>query len=169
MNQSHHLYKSHNVNLLLYHIIFLTLQQHLTGLGRCPAKYRKVIFTPEVETEIKEACKFIEETYEIVFLEIGADQDQVHFLVQSVPMYSPTKIVTTIKSITARWAFNQIKDLKKRLWGGKFWSSGYYICTVGKHGSESTIANYVRNQGKSGGEYRQLLVVQESLFGDQGS
>ena len=139
------------------------------GLGRCPAKYRKVIFTPEVETETREACKLIEQTYEIVFLEIGADQNHVHFLVQSVPMYSPTKIVTTIKSITACWAFNQIKDLKKRLWGGHFWSSGYYIATVGQHGRERTIANYVRNQGKSGGEYRQLVVVQESLFGDQGS
>ena len=36
-------------------------------------------------------------TDEIIFLEIGVDKDHVHFLVQSVPMYSPKKIVQMIK------------------------------------------------------------------------
>ena len=52
----------------------------------CPAKYRRAIFTEEV-------CEEISKRYEIVFLEIGTDSDHVHFLVQSVPMYSPKKIV----------------------------------------------------------------------------
>jgi REP element-mobilizing transposase RayT len=30
--------------------------------------------------------------YEIRFLEIGAEKDHVHFLVQSVPTYSPSKM-----------------------------------------------------------------------------
>ncbi|WP_342225950.1 transposase [Rickettsia endosymbiont of Urophora cardui] len=34
------------------------------------------------------------------FLEIGVDKDHVHFLLQSIPMYSPTKITQIIKSIT---------------------------------------------------------------------
>ena len=57
---------------------------------------------------------------EIEFLEIGADSDQVHFLVQSVPTYSPTKIVRTIKSITAKEIFRQMPEVKKQLWGGEF-------------------------------------------------
>ena len=43
-----------------------------------------------------------------ICLEIGADKDHVHYLVQSVPMYSLTKIVRTIKSITAREIFQRI-------------------------------------------------------------
>jgi putative transposase len=152
VNQSQFLHKSHNVSVLLYHFV-------------CPAKYRRAVFRPEVETELKAACVFIEEAYEIRFLEIGADKDHVHFLVQSVPTYSPTEIITRIKSITARWILEQVKGLRKELRGGKLWSSGYFVASVGKHGSEKTIANYVRNQG--GGEYRQF-VVQESLFGDEG-
>lgn len=82
------------------------------------------------------------------FLEIGADQDHVHFLIQSVPVYQPTRIVRIVKSITAREMFVRRPEVKKYLWGGEFWSDGYYISTVGKHKSEGAIAEYVKNQGK---------------------
>lgn len=129
--------KQHNVSILLYHIV-------------CPAKYRKAVFTPEVDEKLKEICADIALRYEIEFLEIGTDADHVHFLVQSVPSYSPTKIVRTIKSITAKEIFRQMPEVKKQLWGGEFWSSGYYISTVGSHGTEEMLKQYVKNQGKSG-------------------
>jgi REP element-mobilizing transposase RayT len=74
----------------------------------------------------------------------------VHFLVQSVPNYSPKKIVQTIKSITAREIFRQLPEVKQELWGGEFWSDGYFISTVGAHGSEEMIKRYIKEQGKSG-------------------
>ena len=78
----------------------------------CPAKYRRAIFTEEV-------CEEISKRYEIVFLEIGTDSDHVHFLVQSVPTYSPKKIVQIIKSITAREIFKKCPLVKKQLWDGE--------------------------------------------------
>ena len=128
--------KRHNVNILLYHIV-------------CPAKYRKAVFTREVDEKLKEICEGIEERFEIEFLEIGTDRDHVHFLVQSVPDYSPTKIVRTIKSITAKEIFKRMPEVKKQLWGGEFWSDGYFISTVGSHGTEEVIKQYVKEQGKS--------------------
>ena len=128
--------KQHNVSIRLYHIV-------------CPAKYRKVIFTKDVDEKLKEICAEIELRYEIEFLEIGTDQDHVHFFVQSVPMYSPKKIVQIIKSITAREIFKQIPEVKKQLWGGQFWSDGYFVSTVGAHASEEVIKQYVKNQGAS--------------------
>ena len=128
--------KQHNVNILLYHIV-------------CPAKYRKAVFTPEVDAKLREICADIALRYEIEFLEIGADSDHVHFLVQSVPSYSPTKIVRTIKSITAKEIFRQMPEVKKQLWGGEFWSDGYFISTVGSHGTEEVLKQYVKEQGKS--------------------
>jgi len=118
-----------------------------------PAKYRRVVFDEEVELKLKEVCLGIENRYQINFLEIGTDRDHVHFLVQSVPTYPVTKIVTMIKSITAREIFRFYPYVKKKLWGGEFWTDGYYATTVGKHGDESMIANYVKNQGK---EYQKL-------------
>jgi putative transposase len=126
--------KSHNRSILMYHIV-------------CPSKYRKMIFSEKVDQALKEVCLEIADRYEIDFLEIGVDKDHVHFLVQSVPTYSPTKIVRTIKSITAREILRRVPEVKKQLWGGEFWSKAFYVSTVGKHGDEQRIASYVRNQG----------------------
>jgi putative transposase len=162
-----YLHKRHKGTVLLYHIVLLTPHQHLTGLGRCPAKYRRAVFTPEVERELKVVREEIEARYEIEFLEIGADDDHVHFLVQSVPSCSPTKIVRIVKSLTAREIFARVPSVKKRLWGGEFWSKGSFMASVGLHGSESVIAKYVKGQG--GGEYRRLDVGgQGSLFAGDG-
>ena len=151
---STYLHKRHNVTVLLYHLV-------------CPAKYRRAIFTREVEAVLKAVCDEIALRYEIEFLEIGADEDHVHFLIQSVPSYSPTKIVRIVKSLTAREIFARVPSVKKVLWGGELWSKGYFVATVGAHGSEGVIGAYVRGQG--GGEYRRLDGVggvQAWLFGE---
>jgi len=111
------------------------------------AKYRKVVFDKEVDEELKEVCLGIAERYQIKFLEIGTDKDHVHLLVQSVPTYSVTKLVTMIKSITAKEIFRRCPQVKKQLWGGEFWTDGYFASTVGKHGDEEMIGRYVKNQG----------------------
>jgi len=142
--------KRHNVSILLYHIV-------------CPAKYRRIVFSEEVDQVLKAVCLDIAQRYDIIFVEIGTDRDHVHFLVQSVPSYSPTKIVQIIKSLTAREIFARVPAVKKKLWGGQFWSDGYYVSTVGQHGTETTIRNYVKNQGREQ-EYTQLHSQQLRLF-----
>lgn len=134
MAQSKYIHKLHNVSVLLYHYV-------------CPAKYRRIVFSDAVDNTLKEVCLAISERYEIHFLEIGTDDNHVHFLVQSVPTYSPTKILTTIKSITAREIFRLNPEVKKKLWGGEFWTDGYFVNTVSKFGDEDTISKYVREQG----------------------
>ena len=114
----------------------------------CPAKYRRAVFSAEVDAKLKEVCDEIQKRYEITFLEIGSEDDHVHFLVQSVPMYSPKQLVQMIKSITAREIFKACPEVKKYLWVGKFWSEGYFVSTVGAHGNEQMIKNYVQQQGK---------------------
>ena len=107
-----------------------------------------------MDAVLKDVCIQIAERYEIHFLEIGTDRDHVHFLVQSVPMYSPKKIVQTIKSITAREIIRRCPEMNKQLWGGQLWTDGYFVSTVGKHGDEEMISNYVKHQGDD--SYKQL-------------
>lgn len=135
-----HIRKSHNVTLLLYHLV-------------CPAKYRRKIFTEEVEETLKNICYEIEQRYEWDYIEIGADEDHIHFLIQTVPMMSPTQLVKTTKSITAKELFRTHPEMKKMLWGGHLWSSGFYMNTVGRHGNEESIRKYVQSQGK---HYKQI-------------
>ena len=137
---SEYIRKSHNVTVLLYHLVF-------------PAKYRRAVFDANVDKVLKEICLEIERRYEVKFLEIGTDQDHVHFLVQSVPTYSVTKLVEMLKSLTAGEIFARCPQVKQQLWGGEFWSDGYFASTVGNHGDENTIAKYVKQQGQ---EYQKL-------------
>lgn len=74
---------------------------------------------------------------------------------QSVPTYSVSKLIRIIKSLTAREAFKRCPHVKKALWGGEFWSDGYFASTVGKHGDENMIARYVKEQGREE-EYTKL-------------
>ncbi len=140
---SESIHKSHNVSNLMYHFVF-------------PAKYRRVVIDENVDKIIKETCVEISKRYEIYFLEIGTDKDHVHFLIQSVPRYSPTQIVRIVKSITAKEVFAKCPEVKKKLWGGEFWTDGFYVATVSEHGNEKVIANYVKNQGD---EYNKMYRV----------
>ena len=147
---SEYKHKSHNVSVIMYHFV-------------CPAKYRRIVFSEEVDKGIKEICEEIEKRYDIKFLEIGTDKNHVHFLIQSVPKLSPTQIIRLVKSITAKEIFLRYPEVKKKLWGGEFWSDGYYVSTVGKHGNETAIGKYVKEQGVEK-EYKKLASQQLSLF-----
>ena len=140
MNKSKYIHKRHNVTVLLYHLVF-------------PAKYRRSVLSPEVDLIIKEVCLEIEKRYEVIFLEIGSDKDHIHMLIQLSPKYSISEAVQMIKSITAKQVFLRYPEVKKQLWGGEFWSSGYFAATVGQHGNEEMISRYVKNQGN---EYNKL-------------
>lgn len=141
---SDHIYKSHNKSLLMYHLVF-------------PAKYRRKVFSNAVEISLRDICLGIGRRYEIHFVEIGMEEDHVHFLVQSIPTLSVSRIVTIIKSITAREIFKSHKEVKKELWGAALWTSGYYANTVGQFASAEVIKKYVANQGR---EYRELYSAQ---------
>jgi REP element-mobilizing transposase RayT len=97
------------------------------------------------------------------FMEIGYEPDHVHFLLQSIPTYSVSEIVIKLKSLTARELFLKHPDIKKQLWGGSFWTSGYYANTVGLYGSRDVIMAYVSNQGNEK-KYKKLYDGQLSLF-----
>ena len=78
----------------------------------------------------------------------------MHFLIQSVPSYSPTKVARIVKSITAKKMFEKFPDLKNKLWGTEFWTNGYFMSTVGKHRDEKKLRNYVKNQGADRPSYK---------------
>ena len=139
MSESIYWDKSHNVTILLYHLVF-------------SAKYRRVVFSEKsekVDLVIRNVCLEIEKRYDVKFLEIGTDKDHVHFLVQSVPKLCVTNLVRMIKSIVAKEVFKLAPEVKKQLWGGEFWSDGFFASTVGRHGDELSLKNHVRNQGKA--------------------
>ena len=144
-----HIFKSHNKTLLIFHLV-------------CPVKFRRDIFTSGNETTFKSICLELGARYNYVFLEIGIDEDHVHFLIQTVPNILMSAMVQTIKSITAIEMFKRHPEVKMFLWGGEFWTDGYYLNTVGQYGNLKMIENYVKKQGIK--DYRQLHHQTLSLF-----
>ena len=142
MAESKYLHKSHNVSVLLYHVV-------------CTVKYRRVVCSEHVDEVVRDVCLEIAQRYEMSCLEMGTDRNHRHFLIESVPTYSPTKIVQRVKSLTARQVFARAPEVQKQLWGGEFWGKGYFINTVGQHGNEKVITTYIRRQGHES-TYKQL-------------
>lgn len=78
-------------------------------------------------------------------------------------MHSPHGIVQTLKSITARMILKTHPEVKEKLWGGQFWTKGYYVNTVGKSANEAVIQRYVKEQGRT---YQQIHHDHPTLFSD---
>jgi len=134
----------------LYHLVF-------------PVKYRNKVITDEIVEGLKEICLEFSIRYEVHFLEIGYESDHVHFLIQSVPSLSLSDICMKLKSITAKQLFRAYPEIKAKLWGGSFWTSGYYANTVGLYGNKEVIRKYIENQGKEK-EYKKVYEGQLTLF-----
>lgn len=150
--EDRHTKKSHNKTCLLYHLV-------------CTVKYRREVLTDGVVQTLKEICLEIQKRYDIHFIEIGTDDDHVHLLVQSVPTASPSELVQTIKSITAKHIFRLHPEVKRMLWGGEFWTKGYYANTVGQYATADVVQKYVQNQGK---KYTRHYQGQPTLFESAG-
>ena len=121
-----------------------------------PVKYRRALLDEEAVGIIVETAREIAERYEIEFEQVGCDRDHIHLLCSAHPKVAPGEIVRIFKSITAREIFRRKPSVKKALWGGEFWTDGYYVATVGERGNWAVVERYVRNQGKPKDELRQL-------------
>ena len=122
-----------------YHVVF-------------PVKYRKALLDKSITKAILEISQEIEARYEIAFEQLGADNDHIHILCSFHPKISGGNLVTIFKSITARELFKRFPKLRQELWGGQFWSDGYYIATVSNRGNWNAVEQYIKNQGKTTAE-----------------
>ena len=126
----------YNVYDTHYHIVF-------------PVKYRKALLTNEIPLAIVAIAQEISQRYDITFEQIGCDQDHIYLLASFPPKHSGSAVVRMFKSITARELFKRFPALKKDLWGGEFWSDGFYLATVSERGDWKAVERYVANQGKT--------------------
>jgi putative transposase len=136
---------SHCAWQIHYHIVF-------------PVKYRKALLQEDGVGIIVEVMHGLEERYDMEFERLGCDRDHIHLLCSAHPKIAPGQIVRVFKSITGRELFRRKPELKKELWGGEFWTDGYYVGTVGERGDWRVVERYVQEQGKPREELRQLTL-----------
>lgn len=128
-------YWYHNVSECYYHI-------------QITIKYRKAVLDEPVQKLMLQIVSGFKERYAIDIHEVGFDQNHVHLLCRFLPKYSGGQVIRLVKSITSSQILKFIPSLKKELWGGEFWTDGYYIATISGKGSKRVIEQYIRNQGR---------------------
>ena len=138
---------AHNAYDAHYHLVF-------------PVKYRKALLTNDIPLAIVSIAQDIALRYDIEFERLGTDGDHIHLLCSFPPKYGGSDIVRIFKSITARELFKRFPALKKELWGGQFWSDGFYLATVSERGDWKTVERYVANQGKARSTPLQLRLLE---------
>jgi len=136
----------HNAYNTHYHLVF-------------PVKYRKALLTNNIPLAISATAEEISQRYDIEFEKLGYDQNHIHILCSFPPKTSGSDVVRIFKSITARELFKRFPLLKKELWGGEFWSDGFYLATVSERGNWKQVEEYVANQGKTSDEPLQLRLL----------
>jgi putative transposase len=124
-----------------------------------PVKYRKALLERDVPLAIVAIAQEIALRYDIEFERIGTDLDHIHLLCSFPPKYGGSDVVRIFKSITARELFRRFPALKRDLWGGEFWSDGFYMATVSERGDWKTVERYVANQGKAKSTPLQLRLL----------
>ena len=128
-------YWNHNVSEAYYHV-------------QLTIKYRKSLFNSRTEGIILETIKGVKDRYDMEISHVGFDKNHVHLLCRFLPKYSGGQVVRLIKIITAKQVFKQAPEVKKELWGGEFWTDGYYFATVSGKGDKRVIERYIENQGR---------------------
>jgi putative transposase len=111
-------------------------------------KYRKSLFNQQTENIILEITREFKERYAIEITHVGFDKNHVHILCRFLPKYSGGQVIGLIKMITAKQIFKQVPEIKKSLWGGEFWTDGYYFATVSGKGDRKIIERYIEKQGR---------------------
>jgi putative transposase len=128
-------YWYHNVSDAYYHI-------------QLTVKYRKSLFNPKTEGIMLETIKEFKERYAIEIFHVGFDKNHVHLLCRFLPKYSRGQVIGLIKMTVSKQIFKQVPEIKRELWGGEFWTDGYYFATVGGRGDKKVIEKYIKNQGR---------------------
>jgi len=95
---------------------------------------------------LKVTFQEISERYEFEIDTMEVKDDHVHLFLSAPARYSPARIVQITKSISAKMVFEQFPEVKKELWGGEFWSDGYFVRSVGDKVTSEVIRCYIKYQ-----------------------
>ena len=128
--------KNRHKYLLQYHIIFV-------------CKYRKkLLVSKQISDDIKQFSYEICQKHKVIIRYMETDKDHIHYMIETEPTMSISKIVNLMKSYTTYHIWKRYPDyLRKHFWKEHtFWTDGYFVCSVGNV-SEEMPRKYIENQG----------------------
>lgn len=123
----------HCVFLLHVHLVFVT-------------KYRKKVFTKEILGDMKAVFEEICRDFEADLKEFNGESDHVHLLVTYPPKVALSRLVGSLKGVSARLLRKkQYPKILDHLWGDSLWSPSYFAGSCGGAPLE-VIQQYIEQQ-----------------------
>jgi putative transposase len=124
---------AHTKWMCKYHIVFTP-------------KYRRKIIYNKVKSSIREIIKDLWKWKGVEIIEGHLMPDHIHILVSIPPKMSVSSFMGYLKGKSSMMIFDRHANLKYKFGNRHFWSTGYYVSTVGLN--EATVAKYIREQEK---------------------
>lgn len=128
--------------------IFITILYYL-----CMQIQKKLLTAKQISDDIKQFSYEICQKHKVIirYMEKALkrfDKDHIHYMIETEPIMSISKIVNLMKSYTTYHIWEKYPNyLRKHFWKEHtFWTDGYFACSVGNV-SEEMLQKYIENQG----------------------
>ena len=106
------------------------------------------IYEYNEEEHMKQFSYEICQKHKVIIRYMETDKDHIHYMIETEPTMSISKIVNLMKSYTTYHIWERYPNyLRKHFWKEHtFWTDGYFACSVGNV-SEEMLRKYIENQG----------------------
>ncbi|MFR5732112.1 MAG: IS200/IS605 family transposase [Clostridium sp.] len=109
---------------------------------------KKLLVSRQISDDIKQFSYEICQRHSVIIRYMETDKDHIHYMIETEPTMSISKIVNLMKSYTTYHIWKRYPQyLRKQFWKEHtFWTDGYFACSVGNV-SEEMLKRYIENQG----------------------
>lgn len=125
----------HCVYELKAHLVFLT-------------KYQRSVLTKRVQADIELIFSDVCKSFDAKLVECNGEKDYVHLLVEYPPKLQLSRLVNSLKGVSARLLKKKAyPEILSNLWGKHLWSRSYYVGSCGGV-TLDVIKKYIKDQGR---------------------
>ena len=109
---------------------------------------KKLLVSRQRSDDIEQFSYEICQRHSVIIRYMETDKDHIHYMIETEPTMSISKIVNLMKSYTTYHIWKRYPQyLRKQFWKEHtFWTDGYFACSVGNV-SEEMLKRYIENQG----------------------
>ncbi|MET8388681.1 IS200/IS605 family transposase [Streptosporangium canum] len=123
------------------HVVY-NLHAHLVFV----TKYRRGAFTDLMLVRCEQIMREVCADFEVELREFNGEDDHVHLLVHYPPKVALSKLVNSLKGVSARMLRKEFgAHVRTYLWGERFWSGSYFAGSVGG-APLSVLKQYIEQQ-----------------------
>ncbi|MFD7407620.1 IS200/IS605 family transposase [Streptomyces sp. NPDC059866] len=122
--------------------VVYALHAHLVFTPR----YRRGVLTDDLLARCEEIMRDVCADFGAELAEFNGERDHVHLLVYYPPKIALSRLVGSLKGVSARRLRQEFPDhIHRFLWGEHFWSPSYFAASVGG-APLSVVKEYIENQ-----------------------